>query len=288
MKRFISIMLCAAMLLSLSVAAFAESGEILTMKMDRNGRSVYYEDGSRAPYSVWEEVMEQFHWLRDEHGVNWDLFSYEEMTFEMDDSGHVTALSQYIIANDGRKIEISDPKVAFIDNPAKIHAIGAGEAQLTVYDPEGNVLNSSEISVTGASFSSYALINECGKCGQDQGMGSHLMSCAHFSCEVGTAGHGDAPCGTAGHYGCDGDDHSRCYNCLKPLCNGKEHGEGVCPHEHSPVHFAWDKIPTCTSGGIERIVCSVCGYGAIVPVPPCHTYNIFNYCVFCLQPKPLT
>ena len=89
MKRFISIMLCAAMLLSLSVAAFAESGEILTMKMDRNGRSVYYEDGSRAPYSVWEEVMEQFHWLRDEHGVNWDLFSYEEMTFEMDDSGHV-------------------------------------------------------------------------------------------------------------------------------------------------------------------------------------------------------
>ena len=281
MKRIISMLLCLLMLVSLSAAAFADDSQLLTMKMDRNGRTVYYENGEKVPGYVWEDVIDEFHRLRHNNPVNWDLFEYEEMTFSMDADGDVTALSQYILCKDGKKVETEDPNVAFIDSPTKVHATGAGAAAVTTYDAEGNALAVSNIEVTGRSFSSFVLTNKCGNCGEDQGSSVHFMSCGHFSCDVGREGHGDAGCWIAGHYKCDGGDHSYCYNCLAPVCNGKEHGAGVCPHVHNPVHFAWDKYPTCTVGGVERIICASCGYGAIIQVGPRHTFNDFGFCVFC-------
>ena len=287
MKRFISLLMCLLMLVSLSVVAFADDGQTLTMKMDRDGRTVYYEDGSRVPGYIWQDVMDEFHRLRHNNPVDWDLFSYEEMRFAMDAKGDITALSQYIITNDGKKVETADPNVAFIDSPSEVHATGAGATTVTTYDTEGNAVAVSNIEVTGQSFSSFVLVNRCEICGEDQGRNSHFMSCGHFSCEVGTEGHGDALCWTAGHYKCDGADHSYCGNCLAPVCNGKEHGVGVCPHVHNPVHFAWDKYPTCSSAGIERVVCSGCGSGAIIQVAPCHTFSEFGYCKFCGVHKSL-
>lgn len=281
MKRYISLLMCLAMLLSISAAAFADGSQTLTMEMDRNGRTVYYEDGSKVRGGVYEDVMLEFHRLRHGNPVNWDLFDYEEMTFQLDENGDVKALTQYIVCNDGKVVTTEDPNVAFIDSPTKVHATGAGTVRVITSDAEGNELAASDIEVTGRSFSSFKLINKCSKCGEDQTGKLHFMSCSHFSCEVGTDGHGDAPCGTYGHYNCDGGDHSYCYNCRAPLCNGKEHGEGVCPHVHTPVHFAWDKYPTCTTGGYERIICSVCGFGAIVQVLPRHTFNQFDICIFC-------
>lgn len=287
MKRIISMLLCVLMLMSLSAVAFADDSQTLTMKMDRNGRTVYYEDGTRVPSYVWEDVMAEFHRLRDDHPVNWDLFDYEEMTFAMNADGDITALTQYIIANDGKKIETEDPNVAFIDSPKAIHATGAGAAAVTTYDAQGNAVAVSNIEVTGRSFSTFVLVNKCGQCEQDQGKTSHFMSCGHFSCEVGTDGHGDANCWTAGHYKCDGNDHSYCSNCLAPVCNGKQHGVGVCPHVHNPVHCAWDKYPTCTEGGVERIMCAGCGMRAIIVVAPRHTFNSFDLCVYCHIPRHL-
>ena len=281
MKRIISMLLCVLMIAGLSVAAFADDSQTLTMKMDRNGRTVYYENGEKVPGYIWEDVVEEFHRLRHKNPVNWDLFEYEEMTFAMDDKGDVTALTQYIICKDGKKVETADPNVAFIDSPTKVHATGAGATTVTTYDTEGNVVALSNIEVTGSSFSTFVLINRCDKCGEDQGSDIHFMSCGHFSCEVGREGHGDAGCWLPGHYKCDGGDHSYCSNCLAPVCNGKEHGVGVCPHVHNPVHFAWDRYPTCTVGGVERVICAGCGYGAIFPVAPCHTFNDFGYCIFC-------
>lgn len=287
MKRIFSLLLCLVMLLSLSAAAFAEDSQTLTMKMDRNGRNVYYENGEKVPGYIWEDVVAEFHRLRHNNPVNWDLFEYEEMTFSMDADGDVKALSQYILCKDGKKVETSDPNIAFIDSPTKVHATGAGAADVTTYDAEGNALAVSNIEVTGVSFSSFVLVNKCGSCGEDQGSSVHFMSCGHFSCEVGRDGHGDAGCWTAGHYKCDGGDHSYCSNCLAPVCNGKEHGVGVCPHVHNPVHFAWDKLPTCTTGGVERIICAGCGYGAIIQVGPRHWFNDFDLCIYCGVPRHL-
>lgn len=281
MKRIISMLLCMLMIMSLSAVAFADDSQTLTMKMDRNGRTVYYEDGTKVPGYVWEDVIEEFHRLRHSNPVDWDLFDYEEMSFAMDAEGTITALTQYIITNDGKKVETSDPNVAFIDGPSKVHATGAGSASVTTYDTEGDALAVSNIEVTGRSFSTFVLINKCDLCGEDQGSENHFMSCSHFSCEVGKDGHGDALCWTAGHYKCDGKDHSYCSNCLSPVCNGKEHGVNVCPHVHNPVHFAWDKYPTCSEWGVERVICAGCGYGAIVDAAPRHTYDMFGFCVYC-------
>lgn len=283
MKKFISLLVCVVMICSLSTAVFAEDTQILKMEMLPDGRSVFNEDGERVTLAVWEDVMDEFHRLRHKVGVNWDYFDYEEMTFEYDSEGNVKALTQYMIDNDGGKIVTEDPNVVFIDSPTKFHATGAGEAKVVYYDAEGNEVAVSNIKVTGTSFSNFKLINECSKCLEDQGSNLHFMSCGHYSCEVGREGHGNAGCGTSGHYACDGGDHSICFNCRKGLCNGREHGVGVCPHVHNPVHFAWDKVPTCKEGGVERLICSGCGFGAIVKVPPTHYYNWFDQCVYCGQ-----
>ena len=159
---------------------------------------------------------------------------------------------------------------------------GAGETRVVRYDAEGNEVSVSNIKVSGTNFKNFQMINECSKCLADQGSLNHYMSCGHYSCEVGREGHGDAVCGTFGHYACDGADHSICYNCQKGLCNGREHGFGVCPHVHTRAHFAWDKKPTCQTEGVERIYCPGCGSCAIVFVPPVdHVMSVANYCIWC-------
>jgi len=282
MKKFISLLLCAVMLCSFSAAAFADDARIFKMEMEPDIKRVFDEDGSRVKLIEYDAVIAAFHKLRNGVGVNWDLFEYEEMTFEyVDDELPVKALSQYIVAKDGSKIVTEDPSVVFLDSPTKFHATGAGETRVVHYDAEGNELSVSNIKVTGTDFDNFKLVNECSKCLEDQGSVLHYMSCGHFSCEVGRAGHGDAGCGTFGHYACDGKEHTICFNCRNCVCNGREHGVGVCPHVHNPVHFAWDKLPTCTASGVERVICSGCGFGAIIQVPPAHHYNIFEQCVHC-------
>lgn len=282
MRKFVSLLLCAVMICSLSAVAFADGGEVLRMEMAPEGRSVFGEDGNRVTLAVWEDVITEFHRLRNKVGVNWDLFEYEEMSFELDGEGDVRALSQYIVDNNGGKIVTEDPNVVFIDSPTQFHATGAGETRVIYYDAEGNELAVLNIKVTGTDFDNFKLINECSKCLEDQGSNIHNMSCGHFSCEVGREGHGDAVCGTRGHYACDGDDHSICSNCQKGLCDGKEHGVGVCPHVHTRVHFAWDRESTCLQGGMERIYCPGCGAKAIVQVGPSdHVMSAANHCIWC-------
>lgn len=290
MKKLVSLLLCAVMIFSLSAVAFAEGGEVYKMEMEPDVKIITDEDGNYAKMVEREAILAKFHRLRHGVGVNWDLFEYEEMTFEYVDDENVKALSQFIIDKNGGKIVTENPNVVFLDSPTKYHATGAGEAKVIHYDAEGNEVAVSNIKVTGTSFENFKLINECSKCGEDQGSKLHYMSCGHYSCEVGRAGHGDAACGTLGHYACDGKDHRICSNCLKGFCNGREHGVGVCPHVHNPVHFAWDKLPTCTTWGVERLICSGCGFGAIVQAPPAHHYNSFGQCIHCgkLQHQILT
>jgi len=283
MKKFISLLLCAVMLCSFSAAAFADDARIFKMEMEPDIKRVFDEDGSRVKLIEYDAVIAAFHKLRNGVGVNWDLFEYEEMTFEyVDDELPVKALSQYIVAKDGSKIVTEDPSVVFLDSPTKFHATGAGETRVVHYDAEGNEVSVSNIKVSGTNFRNFKLINECSKCLEDQGSKNHYMSCGHYSCEVGRAGHGDAACGTFGHYACDGADHSICPNCQKGFCNGREHGFGVCPHVHTRAHFAWDSKPTCQKMGVERIYCPGCGACAIVQVGPVdHVMSVANHCIWC-------
>lgn len=262
MKRAISFLLTLLMLCSITIAAFAEESDILTMEMGRNGRTVYYEDGSRAPNYVKEKVEREFHRLRNGQGVNWDLFDYEEMTFRVEKDGSLTALTQYLISNTGDKIESSDPQVVFLDSPDSFHATGAGKAEVKMTSEAGEEAVISYVEVVGESFSSFTLTNKCGKCEEAQGEALHCMSCGHYACEVEREAHGDAPCGVTGHFNCDDTDHSLCGNCLKPVCDGREHGAGKCVHVHSYVHVSY----SYRSSG-ELVRCPGCGQMALFSLP---------------------
>lgn len=284
MKRFISIVLALCLIFTLGAVAFAEESgsKVIVMKLEPDVKAFSYEDGSRISNDTREDALLLFHELRDGKGIYWGQLESGEVRFEEAADGELKMVSQYFITNEGLKVETSDPYVVFVDTDKRMHPTGAGEAYVTITDAAGNQVSSWKITVTGTSSGNFVLVNECPNCTKDQSDKLHYMSCGHYSCEVGREGHGDASCGYAGHYACDGANHGRCSNCQRGLCKG-EHGVGVCPHVHTPVHFAWDKVPTCTEGGVERIICSGCGFGAIVQTPPRHTWHPYytNICAKC-------
>lgn len=284
MKRFISIILALVMLCALGTAALAEDSgsRIIVMELEPDVKNFSYEDGSKVSYDTREDALLLFHELRDGKGIFWGQLESGEIRFEENADGDLKMVSQYFITNEGLKVETTDPNVVFVDTDKKMHPTGAGEANVIISDAAGNELVSYKITVTGTSSGNFVLVNECPNCTEDQSDSLHYMSCGHYSCDVGREGHGAAACGYAGHFACDGDDHGICANCRKGLCKG-EHGVGICPHAHTPVHFAWDKLPTCTAGGVERIICAGCGYGAIVQTPPRHTWHPYytDICAVC-------
>lgn len=282
MKRILSFVLALALLASLGVCAFADGGaEKLTMSMDRNGKIVTYADGTRAKGRVLEKCHEQLYYLMHRVPINWDLFDRAELEMELDADGVVTVTSQTMYALNGSKLVNSNPMVAILESPTKLHPTGAGSADISLYGADGTLLQTAAISVTGSSFSTFSMTNTCSVCSEEEGSGFHLMSCGHFLCQTGSAGHGAASCGTLGHFACDGANHSICYNCLRPLCNGGEHGEGICPHAHTPQFAGWEKRPTCTKWGIAYIRCAVCGWGFAQSIAPSHSYDAREICTVC-------
>ena len=291
MKRFISLMLALLMVFSFAAAASAdngdESGETkLFMHMDNNGKVITYADGTRANGIIYERCYKQLYYLLHNVPINWSLFDYAELEMTLDADNRVTITKQTMYANDGKKLVNADPNVAILDTPTKLHATGAGSTTIEMYNADGELIETGEITVTGTKWSDFELKNICSKCGEDQSNGFHVMDCGHFKCVDGEEGHAQGACGYEGHYECDGEDHSLCYNCHKGLCTG-EHGEGVCPHEHTPEIYWWDRKPTCTAWGVARIRCSVCGYGFVTNIPPKgHDYNAQGKCTVCGAMKP--
>lgn len=285
MKRFISMIMVIVLLASLSVAAFAEEGDRVIMDLEPNERMYSREDGSKVTYAEIEDILEVFNYLRHGQGMYWGQLDSAQLVFEQDAEGDWHAVAQHVVCKNGQKLVSSDPNVVFVDRANDMHPTGAGEATVTVYDADDNELAVYNIKVSGKSFSSFVLVNECSQCLEDQSDNIHFMSCGHYSCEVGREGHGDAGCGYTAHFACDGDDHSICFNCLKPVCKG-EHGTGVCPHVHNPVHAGWSVVPNCAHGGVEYVVCTGCGAAALVPFGPLHAFGWNGVCVLCGATAP--
>lgn len=283
MKRFVSILLALVMLCSFCAGAFAEeNAKVIIMELAPDVKRFAYEDGSQLSYALQQDCLAEFHRLRNGNGIYWGELDSGEARFEETADGDVVMTAISWVALDGRKVSTSDPQVVFPDTVDKMHPTGAGEAVVSVCDADGAELAVYNVKVSGTSFRNFDLSVECPKCLEYQSGGVHLMSCGHYSCETGRDGHGNAPCGIVGHFLCGGGDHGICGNCLKPLCKG-EHGVGVCPHEHSRAHVRWVVYPTCTTGGLEHIVCPGCGYAAIVHTPNKHTWHPYysNICVYC-------
>lgn len=231
MKRIVSVFLAAVMLFAISAAAFADAGNY-TLYMDRNGKVVEDADGAKVKGKLQEKIFQKFYKLMQNVPVNWDKFDYAEYEVVVGDDGSVTFGRQTMGALDGSSVVSDNAEIVIFETPTNFHAVNTGETKVTHFDFYGNELDVSQITVKAISNGSKVISNICPKCGQDQGKGFHRMVCGHYSCEVGEVGHGAGTCGYVGHMNCDGNDHSPCPNCLKPLCSG-EHGVGVCEHVHT-------------------------------------------------------
>ena len=100
----------------------------------------------------------------------------------------------------------------------------------------------------------------CPECNEDQGSTLHMRACGHYACSPGfdVAAHSVPECGIAGHCTVDGAAHGKCRNCQKPLCNGEDHGVGVCQHEHMWVQKSYTAA-TATTDGHSVAECMTCG-----------------------------
>lgn len=270
MKRIVSVLLAAVMLLSVSAAAFAE--ESYTLYMDRNGKIVKDAADTKIHGKVQEKVFQKFYQLMQGVPVNWDKFDYAEYEVTVGDDGSVTFGQQTMAALDGSSVVSGNAEVVIFETPQKFHAVSSGETAVTHYDFYGQELDVSQITVKAVSTGEKLISNICPKCGQNQEKNFHLMVCGHYSCEVGTAGHGAGACGVPGHMSCDGKDHGICPNCLKRLCSG-EHGVGVCEHVHS---WQFDGAGFSPDGKywVTRTYCPVCGEYYYTPVEiPSHPHH---------------
>ena len=158
--------------------------------------------------------------------------------------GNMSAISAYLRRQNERMSMIS-----YIDTRAAVSFTNA----------LGDSLQRLSIRVTDAGG---ALTVEClcPECNEDQGSTLHMRACGHYACSPGfdVAAHSVPECGIAGHCTVDGAAHGKCRNCQKPLCNGEDHGVGVCQHEHMWVQKSYTAA-TATTDGHSVAECMTCG-----------------------------
>ncbi|MDO4982976.1 MAG: hypothetical protein Q4E35_05405 [Eubacteriales bacterium] len=251
MKRYIALLLTLIMILSLTAGAFADGEKNYTLYVDRNGKVLKASDGSRVHGKAEEKTVAEFYRLMKGVPVNFDKFDNMVFDVTVNDANEVSFGKQVVLGTNGCTYTSDNASVCIFENAGSFHFTDNGETTVTLSDFDGNAIATSAVTVKGD-----VAKNICSQCGEDQGKQFHVMSCGHFSCEVGEVGHGDAECGVVGHYACDGSDHGICYNCLEPLCSG-QHGEGVCKHVHS-WDTAFKMFSADNSKVIIRSYCSVC------------------------------
>ena len=258
MKKYLSLLLALAMLLSLGVTAFAQTGDRYTMHIERTEKVVYQgtgkaslEDSGKCNAALYELLNTDMH----------DRSLFASMTIDFEDVGeeYYKATKQTMVGNNGYTYENSNPQAVFLEPAGKFYASGAGESEIVVYAPDGTEADRFTVTVTGVK-PKYIIKAVCSKCGEDMGTNMHIYSCGHFVCQDGgyPMAHAAGACGYGGHFVCDGKDHSYCSNCLSPKCYG-EHGVGICQHVHNWFYAYSANYWPYWEPGCPMRICTSCG-----------------------------
>ena len=190
-----------------------------------------------------------------------------QLDFEADTDGSVRCTRQTLTDVDGLTAVNLRPETVYVADGCTLIPVSAGRAAVNFTNALGDSLQRLSIRVTDAGG---ALTVEClcPECNEDQGTALHMRACGHYTCSPGfdAAAHSVPECGIAGHCTVDGAAHGKCRNCQKPLCNGEDHGVGVCQHEHMWVQKSYTAA-TATTDGYSVAECVTCGtvYEQIFP-----------------------
>ncbi|MGI5977832.1 MAG: hypothetical protein ACOX68_09075 [Candidatus Limivicinus sp.] len=204
---------------------------------------------------------DKFNELWGSNLMNWADISELKLNLLENPDGSITAVREYIKANNGFYMCCINPENVFFRSYTDFYPIKEGSTQLSLSNRLGDELIKFDLRVCKNSDGELVTDCPCPQCGKNQEGEFHFLPCGHFSCAPGfkPEEHGVPECGIAGHCISSGTDHSMCKNCREPLCNGKEHGVGICPHVHTWVTLSFVR-PTATSEGKIVNKCATCGY----------------------------
>lgn len=192
-------------------------------------------------------------------GCDWARVESIQFDFEADTDGSVRCTRQTLTDADGLTAVNLRPETVYVADGCTLIPFSAGRAAVSFTNALGDSLQRLSIRVTDAGG---ALTVEClcPECNEDQGSTLHMRACGHYACSPGfdVAAHSVPECGIAGHCTVDGAAHGKCRNCQKPLCNGEDHGVGVCQHEHMWVQKSYTAA-TATTDGHSVAECMTCG-----------------------------
>ena len=272
MRKFLCMLLALTLLMSLGVSALAQSGDRYTMYIEGT-QKVVYKGNEEAGYTESGRCNTKLYRLLDEPSM--DRSDFASMTIDFEDVGedYYKATRQVVVGNNGFTYESSNPEVAFIEKAGAYHPTGLGEAEIVVYGADGAELDRFTVSVSGAK-KAYIVKAICSNCGEDMGASMHILSCGHYVCEGNGApmNHAAGACGVAGHFVCDGRNHSLCSNCLSHMCYG-EHGVGVCQHVHNWFYAHSSNYWPYVEPGCPMRICTSCGARDyawwLLPKPTC-------------------
>ena len=200
-------------------------------------------------------------------GCDWARVESIQLDFEADTDGSVRCTRQTLTDADGLTVVNLRPETVYVADGCTLIPVSAGRAAVSFTNALGDSLQRLSIRVMDAGG---ALTVEClcPECNEDQGTALHMRACGHYTCSPGfdAAAHSVPECGIAGHCTVDGAAHGKCRNCQKPLCNGEDHGVGVCQHEHMWVQKSYTAA-TATTDGYSVAECVTCGtvYEQIFP-----------------------
>ena len=190
-----------------------------------------------------------------------DWASAESIRFDFDcaEDGRVHCKRQTLTGTDGVTVVNLRPETVYVADSETLVPVAAGRAAVSFTNTLGESLQRLSIRITNGS-GVLTVECVCPECGEDQGAALHMCACGHYTCTsgFGAAEHAVPECGIAGHCVTDGAAHGKCRNCLKPLCNGEEHGVGICRHEHTWTQKSYT-APTATTPGRSVAQCVTCG-----------------------------
>lgn len=200
-------------------------------------------------------------------GDDWNKVSALTVEFNVGDDESVSIHKERLTDIDGLSTVNIRPQIVWMPDCHSLVPLSVGRSTISFTNELGTELQalSVRVSESGGGFDVDCV---CPNCGSNQSCELHMLPCGHYNCDLGINAeeHAVPECGYAGHCITDGAKHSQCTNCLKPLCNGKEHGRNICPHEHTWVQQSYT-APSATASGESVSRCVTCGiiYRHVLP-----------------------
>lgn len=219
----------------------------VTAQLSQAGINVFNEEHG-AFGELRKSCLEWLSFLTQDTKPDWQLLRSMEFEFYFNEAGELSPAKAFASFNNGISVHCVNPQVVFISDSLSLEPLSEGRAILRYTNSIGDELLRLNVRCAHDESGQLQFYARCDKCEAIQTRQLHMLSCGHYTCQEGFSpeGHEISECRIAGHCALEGE-HSRCKNCLEPVCTGEGHGYGLCLHEHNwvPISIYSSRCVSC-------------------------------------------